>query len=418
MPFSSRIPNFHNLSLEEKRNKIVDLCNLSNEEITLLKGQGIKDETLSYLIENMIGRVVLPLGIATNFTVNGRDYLVPMAVEESSIVAAASHAAKIARKKGGFVVEYTGSIAIGQIQILGIEDFKTASSNILRNKDNLLELANSTNEILVNLGGGAKDIEIREVDGKLEKYLVVHLIVDVKDAMGANTVNTMLEKINSEIENITSGKVLLKIISNYAVRRLVKVKAVFDKEDLGGEDIVDKILLAHDFAEHDIYRCTTHNKGIMNGITAVLLATGNDSRAVEAGAHAFAVKEGRYKSLSRFEKNKDGDLVGYLEVPTFVGILGGAMNVNPIYKLSFKIMGISSAKEFAEVLGAVGLAQNLAALRALASEGIQKGHMALHARNLAITAGAEGEKIDLVARKMLKEGSISYDRAKEIVDVL
>ena len=199
---------------------------------------------------------------------------------------------------------------------------------------------------------------------------------------------------------------------------MVKVKAVFDKEDLGGEDIVDKILLAHDFAEHDIYRCTTHNKGIMNGITAVLLATGNDSRAVEAGAHAFAVKEGRYKSLSRFEKNKDGDLVGYLEVPTFVGILGGAMNVNPIYKLSFKIMGISSAKEFAEVLGAVGLAQNLAALRALASEGIQKGHMALHARNLAITAGAEGEKIDLVARKMLKEGSISYDRAKEIVDVL
>ncbi len=223
MPFSSRIPNFHNLSLEEKRNKIVDLCNLSNEEIALLKGQGIRDETLSYMIENVIGRVVLPLGIATNFTVNGRDHLVPMAVEESSIVAAASHAAKIARKNGGFGVEYTGSIAIGQIQILGIEDFKTASSNILRNKDNLLELANSTNEKLVDLGGGAIDIEIREVDGELEKYLVVHLIVDVKDAMGANAVNTMLEKIKSEIEDFTSGKVLLKIISNYAVQRLVKV---------------------------------------------------------------------------------------------------------------------------------------------------------------------------------------------------
>lgn len=415
MPFSSRIPNFHNLSLEEKRNKIANLCNLTNEEIALLKGQGIRDETLSYMIENVIGRVVLPLGIATNFTVNERDHLVPMAVEESSIVAAASHAAKIARKKGGFVAEYTGSIAIGQIQILGIEDFKTASTNILRNKDNLLKLANSTNEKLVDLGGGAKDIEIREVDGKLEKYLVVHLIVDVKDAMGANAVNTMLEKIKSEIENFTSGKVLLKIISNYAVRRLVKVKAVFDKEDLGGEDIVDKILLAHDFANHDIYRCTTHNKGIMNGITAVLLATGNDSRAVEAGAHAFAVKEGRYRSLSRFEKNKDGDLVGYLEVPTFVGILGGAMNVNPIYKLSFKIMGISSAKEFAEVLGAVGLAQNLAALRALCSEGIQKGHMSLHARNLAITAGAKGESIDKIAYKMIEEGKISYDRAKELL---
>ncbi|MCE7747989.1 MAG: hydroxymethylglutaryl-CoA reductase, degradative [Candidatus Heimdallarchaeota archaeon] len=415
MPFSSRIPNFHNLSLEEKRNKIVDLCNLSNEEITLLKGQGIRDETLSYMIENVIGRVVLPLGVATNFTVNGRDHLVPMAVEESSIVAAASHAAKIARKKGGFEAEYTGSIAIGQIQILGIEDFKAASSNILMNKDNLLKLANSTNEKLVDLGGGAKDIEIREVNGKIEKYLVVHLIVDVKDAMGANAVNTMLEKIKSEIENITSGKVLLKIISNYAVRRLVKVKAVFDKEDLGGEDIVDKILLAHDFAEHDIYRCTTHNKGIMNGITAVLLATGNDSRAVEAGAHAFAVKEGRYRSLSRFEKNKDGDLVGYLEVPAFVGILGGAMNVNPIYKLSFKIMGISSAKEFAEVLGAVGLAQNLAALRVLCSEGIQKGHMNLHARNIAITAGAKGENIERIAQQMMKEEKISFDRAKELL---
>ncbi|MCE7739873.1 MAG: hydroxymethylglutaryl-CoA reductase, degradative [Candidatus Heimdallarchaeota archaeon] len=415
MPFNSRIPNFYNLSLEEKRNKVADLCNLTNEEIALLKGQGIKDETLSYMIENMIGRVVLPLGIATNFTVNERDHLVPMAVEESSIVAAASHAAKIARKKGGFVVEYTGSIAIGQIQIIGLDDFKAASSNILKNKDILLELANRTNKILMDLGGGAKDIEIREVDGKLEKYLVVHLIVDVKDAMGANAVNTMLEKIKFEIEKITSGEVLLKIISNYAIRRLVKVKAVFDKEELGGEDVVDKILLAYDFAEHDIYRCTTHNKGIMNGITAVLLATGNDSRAVEAGAHAFAVKEGRYRSLSRFEKNKDGDLVGYLEVPTFVGILGGAMNVNPIYKLSFKIMGISSAKEFSEVLGAVGLAQNLAALRALCSEGIQKGHMSLHARNIAITAGAKGENIERIAQQMMKEEKISFDRAKELL---
>ncbi len=415
MPFSSRIPNFYNLSIDERRAKIAEICNLSDEESALLEGRGINDETLNYMIENVIGKVILPLGIATNFVVNGRDHLIPMAVEESSIVAAASHAAKIARKKGGFGAEYTGSIAIGQIQIIGLDDFKEASSNILKNKAILLELANKTNKILMDLGGGAKDIETREVDGKLEKYLVVHLIVDVKDAMGANAVNTMLEKIKSEIEKITSGEVLLKIISNYAIRRLVKVKAVFDKEELGGEDVVDKILMAYDFAEHDIYRCTTHNKGIMNGITAVLLATGNDSRAVEAGAHAFAVKEGRYRSLSRFEKNKDGDLVGYLEVPTFVGILGGAINVNPIYKLSLKIMGISSAKEFAEVLGAVGLAQNLAALRALSSEGIQKGHMVLHARNIAITAGAKSENIERIAQQMIKEEKISFDRAKELL---
>ena len=338
-----------------------------------------------------------------------------MAVEESSIVAAASHAAKIARKKGGFIAEYSGSYAIGQIQILNIKDFEDATTNLVNSKNKLLELANSTNKILVDLGGGAKDIEIRKIDGKAGKYLVLHLIVDVKDAMGANTVNTMLEKIKTEVEKIASGEVLLKIISNYAVKRTVRVKAVFDKEELGGEDVVDKIILAYDFADNDIYRCTTHNKGIMNGITAVLLATGNDTRAVEAGAHAFAVKNGRYRPLSKFEKNDEGDLIGSLEVPVFVGILGGAMNVNPIYKLSFKIMNVEEVMEFAEILGAVGLAQNLAALRALSSEGIQEGHMSLHARNLAIQAGAKGEKIDQIVQQMIKEKKISYDRARELL---
>jgi hydroxymethylglutaryl-CoA reductase len=394
------------------------LCNLNEDEISILKGEGISNDTLSYMIENVIGKVVLPLGIATNFIVNGREHLIPMAVEESSIVAAASHAAKIARKKGGFQSEYTGSYAIGQVQILCVKNFIEAKKNLLKNKTKLLEIANSTNKILVNLGGGAQDIEVREIEGKTGRYLVLHLIVDVKDAMGANAVNTMLEKIKTEIEEITSGVVLLKIISNYAVRRTVKVKAVFDKEELGGEVVVDKILLAYDFADHDIYRCTTHNKGIMNGITAVLLATGNDTRAVEAGAHAFAIKDGKYRSLSKFEKNVEGDLVGYLEVPVFVGILGGAMNVNPVYKLAFKIMNVNEVKEFAEILGAVGLAQNVAALRALASEGIQKGHMILHARNIAITAGAEGDQIETIALKMIEEGNISYDRAKEVLSEL
>ncbi len=415
MPLSSRIPNFYNLTITERRQKIAELCDLNDEEIALLDGEGISNDTLGYMIENVIGKVILPLGIATNFIVNGREHLVPMAVEESSIVAAASHAAKIARKKGGFIAEYSGSYAIGQIQILNIKDFEDATTNLVNSKNKLLELANSTNKILVDLGGGAKDIEIRKIDGKAGKYLVLHLIVDVKDAMGANTVNTMLEKIKTEVEKIASGEVLLKIISNYAVKRTVRVKAVFDKEELGGEDVVDKIILAYDFADNDIYRCTTHNKGIMNGITAVLLATGNDTRAVEAGAHAFAVKNGRYRPLSKFEKNDEGDLIGSLEVPVFVGILGGAMNVNPIYKLSFKIMNVEEVMEFAEILGAVGLAQNLAALRALSSEGIQEGHMSLHARNLAIQAGAKGEKIDQIVQQMIKEKKISYDRARELL---
>ncbi len=415
MPFSSRIPNFYNLSTAERRKKIVEMCDLSEDEIALLDGKGVTDETLDYMIENVVGRVILPLGIATNFIVNGREHLIPMAVEESSIVAAASHAAKIARKKGGFYADYSGSYAIGQIQILCVKNFSEAKSNLLKNKTKLLELANSTNKILVKLGGGAQDIEVREIEGKTGRYLVLHLIVDVKDAMGANAVNTMLEKIKTEVEKITSGVVLLKIISNYAVKRTVKVKAIFDKEELGGEVVVDKILLAYDFADHDIYRCTTHNKGIMNGITAVLLATGNDTRAVEAGAHAYAVRDGRYRSLSKFEKNEEGDLIGYLEVPVLVGILGGAMNVNPIYKLSFKILNVKKAKEFAEILGAVGLAQNLAALRALSSEGIQEGHMNLHARNIAIQVGAKGEKIDKIAQQMIKEKNISFDRAKELL---
>lgn len=416
MPLNSRISNFYNLSIEERQLKIAEILNLNKNDIKVLQGDNFSDETLSYMIENVVGKVILPLGIATNFQVNGKDYLIPMAVEESSIVAAASNSAKIARIKGGFKAEYTGSIAIGQIQVLNVPNFEQASQKILASKKELIELANSTNKVLVELGGGAKDVEVREIKGDYDNYLVVHLLVDVKDVQGANTVNTMLEKISSKIDELSEGTVLLKIISNYAVKRTVKATAVFDKKLLGGEDVVDKIILAYDFANNDIYRCTTHNKGIMNGITAVLLATGNDTRAVEAGAHAFAVKNGRYVSLTSYEKNSEGDLVGSIEIPTFIGVLGGAINVNPIYQLAFKIMTISNVKEFAEILGAVGLAQNLAALRALVSEGIQAGHMNLHARNIAILAGAKGDQIDIIAEKMIEERNISVDRATELLE--
>ncbi|MHA2357935.1 MAG: hydroxymethylglutaryl-CoA reductase, degradative [Candidatus Heimdallarchaeaceae archaeon] len=416
MPFSSRIPKFYNKTIEERRQLIAKKFGLSQEEISLIKGEGIEEEIFGYMIENVVGKISLPLGIATNFLVNGKDYLIPMAIEETSIVAAASYSAKIAREKGGFHSEYTGSYAIGQMQVIGVKDLEFAKQVIKENQYYLLDIANSTNKILVELGGGAKDIEVRYVRGQLSDYLLLHLIVDTKDAMGANAVNTMLEKMKEEVEKITDGKVLLKIISNYSLKRMVKVSAIFDKEALGGEEIVDRILIANDLAENDPFRATTHNKGIMNGITAVLLATGNDTRAVEAGAHAYASIEGKYKSLSKYEKNEDGDLVGYLELPLSVGTLGGAINMNPIYKLVLKIMQVSDVIEFSCVVGAVGLAQNLAALRALVDEGIQKGHMTLHARNMAVNAGAKGEEIKKIAEILIKEEVITFDRASELLE--
>jgi hydroxymethylglutaryl-CoA reductase len=415
MPINSRIADFYNLSFEERRTKLASILKLTTQDLHVLSGEGLTDEILGYMIENVVGRVSLPLGIATNFTIDGKDYLVPMAVEESSIVAAASNLAKIARAQGGFETNYSGSFVIGQIQVLNVPDFEQAAKNVESAKDKLVELANSTNKVLLSLGGGASDVEIRRVEGKLEDYFVVHLIVNVKDVQGANTVNTMLEKIAPEIEKLTQGKVLLKIISNHSILRTVKATAVFDKELLGGEDIVDKIILAYDFANSDIFRCATHNKGIMNGVTAVLLATGNDTRAAEAGSHAFAAKSGRYISLTSFEKNSNGNLVGSINLPISVGVLGGAINVNPMYKLAFKIMGVSTVEEFARILGAVGLAQNVAALRALVSEGIQAGHMSLHARNIAIIAGATGDQINSIAERMVEEQNISVDNAKEIL---
>jgi hydroxymethylglutaryl-CoA reductase len=417
---TSAIPGFYKKTLVERVEIVKDFAGLSDEEAkALLSMHALTLETADRMIENVIGSIQLPMGIATNFLINGKDYLIPMAIEEPSVVAAASKAAKIARKRGGFRAQATKSVMRGQIQVLKVPDPYAAGQRVLSLKDKLIEVANSTNPTLVKLGGGAFDIGYRVLEGtKRGDMLIVEIFVDCRDAMGANTVNTMAETIAPIIEDITGGRVRLRILSNLATERIARAWAIFDKEELGGEDVVDGILDAYAFAEADVYRCTTHNKGIMNGITAVVLATGNDTRAIEAGAHAYAARNGRYSSLTKYEKDKDGNLVGSIEVPLAVGIVGGATRVNPIAKIALKILGVSTAQELAKVMASVGLAQNLAALRALATEGIQRGHMKLHARNLAVMAGARPEEMDLVVEELVKSGQVTYDKAIEIVKKL
>jgi hydroxymethylglutaryl-CoA reductase len=339
-----------------------------------------------------------------------------MAIEEPSVVAAASNAARMAREKGGFLTSSTGSTMIGQIQAIDVRDPYAARFDILSRKEEILELANEQDPVLVSLGGGARDIEVRVIQTKQGEMVIIHLLVDCVDAMGANTVNTMSEAVASLIGEITSARVLLRIISNFADKRLMRAKVIFSKEAIGGPQVVDAILSAYSFASTDIYRAATHNKGIMNGVDAVVIATGNDFRAVEAGAHAYASRFGRYEPLTNWEENEDGHLVGTIEIPIAVGIVGGAVSTNPTAKISLKILNVSSSHELGEVMAAVGLAQNFAALRALATEGIQRGHMRLHARNVAVAAGAEGERIDEIAEIMVKDGKIRADRAKELLE--
>jgi len=415
----SRIPGFYKLSPEERLKKVKELARLSGEEADILKKTGSLDiESADKMLENVVGTIELPLGLAVNFLINGKDYLVPMAIEESSVVAAASKAAKIARINGGFEAESTKPHMIGQIQITDLENVELAKDKIENKKQEILKLANEQDPVLVDLGGGAKDLEVREIHTESGKMLIVHLIVDTRDAMGANAVNTMVEAVAPMIEGISGGNVVLRIISNLADRRMAKAKAVFDKEELGGEEVVERIIKAYHFASSDPYRCATHNKGIMNGIQSVALATGNDTRALEAGAHAYAAIQGGYDSLTSWRKNEDGDLIGEIEIPIAVGTIGGATKVNPVSKVCLKILNVNSSRELSEVMAAVGLAQNLAALRALASEGIQRGHMRLHARNIAATAGAEGDLIDKVADRMIEEDDIGSDRAMEILEEL
>jgi len=398
---------------------VKDFAGLSDEECSLLLNTGsLPLDVADHMIENVIGAIATPLGIGVNFLINKRDYLIPMATEEPSVVAAASYAAKMVRDGGGFHTSSTAPVMIGQIQVVGVGDAEAAKKRVLEAKKEVLKLANEQDPVLVGAGGGAKDLDAKVIHTTQGDMVIAELHVDCRDAMGANAVNTMAEAVAPMIERLTGGKVLLRIISNLATKRLAKAWCTVPKEDVGGEDVVDGIVNASAFAAADPYRAATHNKGAMNGIIAVVLATGNDHRAIEAGAHAYASLKGQYTSLSTWEKDANGNLAGSIELPMAVGLIGGAVRTHPIAKIAVKILGVKTANEFSEVLAAVGLAQNLGALRALAHEGIQRGHMSLHARNIAVAAGIPEQLVEQVAERMVKERKIRMDRARELMKEL
>ena len=413
---NSRIAGFYKLSLDEKLDALAEASGGTSVDFNLLTAQ-----QADKMVENVVATHNLPLGIGLNFKINGVDRLVPMVIEEPSVVAGASFMAKLARAGGGFFATTSAPEMIGQIQVLDVADIHTAKMAIYEARESLLEEADVIDPILKKLGGGARDLEVRVIeDSPIGKFLVLHLIYDVRDAMGANAVNTACEKLAPRIEALTGGRVHLKILSNLSDRRVARVRCTIPVkelafDDFSGESVRDGIIEAYAFAAADPYRAATHNKGIMNGVDAVVIATGNDWRAIEAGAHAYAARDGKYTSLSTWGKDADGNLVGTLEMPMAVGIVGGATKVHPTAQAALKLMDVKTAAELAEIIASVGLAQNLAALRALATEGIQRGHMSLHARQVAIAAGAEGEIVDQVAAQLVAEGTVRIDRAEEIM---
>ncbi len=416
---SSAISGFYKLSPKDRLALVKEFAELTEEECSQLLNTGsLPLGVADGMIENVIGAFPLPLGIGVNFLINGRDYLVPMAIEEPSVVAAASYAAKMARDGGGFFTSSTSPVMIGQIQIMGMKDPYGARLRVLEAKNELLKKANDQDSLLVSLGGGARDVSARVIQTTRGDMLIAELHVDCRDAMGANAVNTMTESIAPMIGNLTGGRVYLRILTNLATERLARARCVVPKESVGGAEVVEGIANASAFAAADPYRAATHNKGALNGIIAAIVATGNDHRAIEAGAHAYAARNGAYTSLSSWEINDNGDLVGSIELPMAVGLIGGAVRTHPVAKIALKILGVKTANEYAEVCAAVGLAQNLGALRALADEGIQRGHMSLHARNIAVAAGASGMMVDAVVERMIKEKKIRMDRAKELVTEL
>lgn len=431
MSHTSRLSGFYQKSLAERAQIVAAWARLSLQELAALDGSGgLTSEQADHMIENAIGTYALPLGLAANFVVNGREVLVPMAIEEPSVVASASFMARLARAGGGFTATSTAPEMIGQLQVLGIRDWGLAKDQLQANTDRLLALANQVNPSIVKRGGGAREIEVREIAASpIGPFLVMHIIYDARDAMGANAINTVCEVLAPLVEQITGGRVHLRILSNLSDRRLARAQCLipvdelaFGDDDAGrrytGQQVRDGILEAYAFAAADPYRAATHNKGIMNGIDPVVIATGNDWRAIEAGAHAYAARSGRYTSLSVWEADAQGNLVGTLEMPLAVGIVGGATNVHPTAQAALKLLGVSSARELAEIIVSVGLAQNLGALRALATEGIQRGHMRLHARQIAIAAGATGDQVEVVAAQLAAEGQIRLERAREIVEAL
>lgn len=419
---TSRIPGFYNLSLAERQAALQRASGLSAEDLATLTGeQGLAAEQADHMIENVVGRFALPLGVALNFIVNGREVLVPMVVEEPSIVAGASFMAKLARPGGGFTAHCTPPEMIGQVQILDVADLPAARLAILDQKAALLEEIAGIDPVLKRLGGGPRDLEVRLIaESPIGPFLVVHLIYDVRDAMGANAINTAVERIAPRLEALTGGRAHLRILSNLADRRLASAHCTILLSELAfgeyaAEDVRDGIIAAWAFAAADPYRAATHNKGIMNGVDPIVIATGNDWRAIEAGAHAYAARSGRYTSLSTWGKDALGNLVGTLEIPMAVGIVGGATKVHPAARAALKLLGVTSASGLAEIIVSVGLAQNLAALRALATEGIQRGHMSLHARQVAIAAGAEGDMIERLAAQLSAEKTVRIDRAEAIL---
>ena len=420
---SSRLPGFYKLSVDERLERASAVAGLDpvTKEAFLRLG-GLKADQADHMVENVIGVFGLPLGVATNFLINDRDVLVPMAIEEPSVIAGASYMAKLAREGGGFHAESTEPLMIGQIQILDVPDLEAAKTKILEQRDEILAEADRVDPLILSLGGGARDLEVRILrDTPVGPMLIVHLIYDTRDAMGANAINTAAERLSPMLESLSQGRVHLKILSNLADRRLAKVTGTIPTAALAfdaftGPSVRDGIVEAWAFAVADPYRAATHNKGIMNGVDAVVIATGNDWRAVEAGAHAYAARSGTYTSLSEWGIDKSGDLKGSLELPLAVGTVGGATRVHPLAKACLALMGVDNARDLAQVIAAVGLAQNLAALRALASEGIQRGHMPLHARQIAIAAGAEGEQVDRIAAQMIAQDTIRIEFARELID--
>tara|TARA_B100001996_G_scaffold193650_1_gene148264 strand:- start:2939 stop:4234 length:1296 start_codon:yes stop_codon:yes gene_type:complete len=423
---NSRLKGFYKLTVDERRQLIAQSSNLNPEQIAALANNGeLDDNAADRMIENVIGTMSLPVGIATNFIIDKKQYVIPFCLEESSVVAAASNMAKRCHAYGGFTSTNDGPMMIAQIQLLDIDDHQDAEQGVLENKDSLMDLANSLPSTMIRLGGGCKDISTRSIETLSGKMFIVHIHVDCRDAMGANAVNTMAELLAPELEQITKGRALLRILSNLATDRLARVKATFTPEEISntgdredGISIISGILEAYHFAVADPYRAATHNKGVMNGISAVAVACGQDWRAIEAGCHAYvAYSQGKYGSMTRWELDSDGNLVGSIETPMAVGIVGGASKVHPVARTNLEILGVESAQELASVMAAAGLAQNLGALRALATSGIQKGHMRLHARNMAVSAGAEGNEIEDVAKLLIDhEGPITQTKVTEILE--
>jgi hydroxymethylglutaryl-CoA reductase len=419
---TSRLPGFYDQALSERGRTVRDWAGLSAGDLAALDGSaGLTPAQADHMIENVVGLHALPLGVAANFLVNGREVLVPMVIEEPSVVAGASFMAKLARASGGFVAHVTAPEMIGQMQILGVTDLAAGRLRLLERKAELLEQANRIDPVLIKAGGGARDLEVRLIEhSPIGPFLVAHLIYDTRDAMGANAVNTACETLAPAVEQITGGRVHLRILSNLADHRLARARcaipvAALAFGEFSGERVRDGIVEAYAFAAVDPYRAATHNKGIMNGVDAVVIATGNDWRAIEAGAHAYAARGGRYTSLSTWEADAAGQLVGTLEMPLAVGIVGGATKVHPTAQAALRLMGVTTARALAEIIVSVGLAQNLAALRALATEGIQRGHMTLHARQVAIAAGAIGDQVEQVAGRLAAEKMVRIDRAQEIL---